>query len=158
MVREGPCIAQFAHHSTARPVAQFNVFWVVIRLLHLFDYLHLKLGEKVMSSVSMTATLKLKANINAAEKFIEDLVENKKKTKNASIYEYHKQGDEYHLYERYNHSTNWLAHLEDFSTVADEFFATFEIENPRAFGPISDELRDALAGLGFAFFETVATT
>ena len=111
-----------------------------------------------MSSVSMTATLKLKANINAAEKFIEDLVENQKKTKNASIYEYHKQGDEYHLYERYNHSTNWLAHLEDFSTVADEFFATFEIENPRAFGPISDELRDALDGLGFAFFETVATT
>ena len=49
-----------------------------------------------MSSVSMTATLKLKANINAAEKFIEDLVENQKKTKNASIYEYHKQGDEYH--------------------------------------------------------------
>ena len=110
-----------------------------------------------MSSISMTATLKLKSNVNAAEKLIENLVENQKKTKNASIYEYHKQGDEYHLYERYNNSTNWLAHLQDFSTVAEEFFTTFEIENPRAFGPISDDLRDALAGFGFTFFETVAT-
>lgn len=111
-----------------------------------------------MSSFSMTATFKLKFNVNTGDKFIENLVENQKKTESATIYEYHKKGDEYQLYESYNHSTHWLAHLEDFSKVAEEFFATFEIENPRAFGPISDELSDALAGLGLAFFETVATT
>ena len=61
-----------------------------------------------MSSVSMTATLKLKSNINAPEKFIENLVENQKKTQNASIYEYHKQGNEYHLYEsKINPQTGW---------------------------------------------------
>ena len=111
-----------------------------------------------MCSVSMTATLKVKSNVSDADRFIEKLVANQKKTRNATIYEYHKQGDEYHLYERYSHPTNWLAHLEDFSTVAEEFFATFEIENPRAFGPVSDELHDALSDFGFAFFETVATT
>ena len=41
-----------------------------------------------MSSFSMTAMLKLKSNVNAADKFIENLVENQKRTESATIYDY----------------------------------------------------------------------
>ena len=44
-----------------------------------------------MSSFSMTATFKLKFNVNTGDKFIENLVENQKKTESAIIYEYHKK-------------------------------------------------------------------
>ena len=59
-----------------------------------------KIGRKVDVFIWHDRNVEIKSNVNAADKFIENLVENQKKVESVTIYEYYKQGDEYQLYER----------------------------------------------------------
>lgn len=57
------------------------------------------------AKVSMTAVIEFKGkDTNQDDQLIAKLVGNKKQTQNAILYEYCKDGSDYYLYERYEHS------------------------------------------------------
>tara|TARA_E500000081_G_C5846339_1_gene224341 strand:+ start:104 stop:448 length:345 start_codon:yes stop_codon:yes gene_type:complete len=110
------------------------------------------------TTVSMTAILELRGtDTNKAALLIAKLVANQRITQNATIYEYYKDGLNYYLYERYAHSDDWAAHFEDFGNFADEFLSVFNLVQPKGFGPVSDNLKNALLPMGFQFYETIGS-
>lgn len=72
-------------------------------------------------------------------------------------YEWLRDGDTVHLYERYVDSDAAMVHLGNFgATFAERFFDALTATGMDVYGPASDALRENLAGLDPAYYELVA--
>ena len=74
----------------------------------------------------------------------------------AVAYEWYRNGDTVHLFERFADSEAALTHLGNFNeNFADRFMELFEITGWTLYGPVSEELRAAVEPMGAQFYERV---
>ena len=59
------------------------------------------------------------------------------------------------LYEHYQDSDAFLAHLGNLTPMLDQFMAAIKIESVFAFGDVSDAAREALDGFGAVYGEMI---
>lgn len=64
-------------------------------------------------------------------------------------YEWYKEGDTVHVFERFADSDAAMVHLGNFgASFAERFLGSVEIKGQTVYGDISDDLRAAVGGLG----------
>jgi quinol monooxygenase YgiN len=75
----------------------------------------------------------------------------------AMNYEYFisQDGKQCHIYERYVDSAAVMAHLANFAKFAERFMAAVEMTSVTLYGNPSDEVREAVSGLGAVFMAPI---
>lgn len=94
-------------------------------------------------------------DIEAVHSLIDEMVQATQANEpGALIYEYYISDDQTRcsVVERYADSAAVMAHLQNFEThFGERFFALFEPKLFRVYGPVNDEVKSALGGLGATF-------
>ena len=89
--------------------------------------------------------------------FVENLVLINKEKGNAFLYEFYELDGVIHLHERFKNAAAYKKHFDFFSAeVAEQFFGLFEVQKLEVYGDVSEDIREALAGMNAKFFSTVA--
>ncbi len=94
--------------------------------------------------------------LNDAKQLVSEMVEAVRGEPGALTYEYFLSDDgaSCHIYERYADSAAVMAHLGNFgANFAERFMECFEPKSLSVYGPVSDEARGALDGLGAAYLQ-----
>jgi quinol monooxygenase YgiN len=92
--------------------------------------------------------------LNDAKELVSEMVEATRGEPGTLTYEYFLSDDgaSCHIYERYTDSAAVMQHLGNFGeNFAERFMACFEPTSLSVYGPVSDEARAALDGLGATY-------
>ncbi len=101
--------------------------------------------------------LTLKQGQDAAfEALMAEMVAATEKESGARSYEWHRDGDAVHIFERYASNADAGIHLQNFgANFADRFFAILSPTGFDVYGPADGPVRDGLANAGAKFFGQV---
>jgi quinol monooxygenase YgiN len=97
-------------------------------------------------------------SLDDAKALVREMVAATRSEPGALTYEYFLSADggTCHIYERYADSGAVMAHLGNFgANFADRFMACFEPTSFSVYGPVSDEARGVLDGLGAAYLNAL---
>lgn len=92
----------------------------------------------------------------AFEALMPEMVEATLKESGAKSYEWHREGDEVHIFERYASNADAMIHMGNFgANFADRFLGALTPTGFDVYGPAQDDLRAALAPVGAKFYGQV---
>lgn len=101
--------------------------------------------------------LRLRLNDGQEEAFarlMPEMVDATRKEDGARSYEWHRDGDAVHIYERYASNADAGLHLQNFgASFAQRFFTVFSATGFDVYGPVTGALRDGLSAAGARFFD-----
>lgn len=90
------------------------------------------------------------------EPLMREMVDSTLREDGTLAYEWYREGDVVHLYERYADSDATMVHLQNFGRdFADRFMVLFEVRRFTVYGPASEAVHDALAALGPSYLARV---
>ena len=114
--------------SQPGPEGADNVFWVV--QLKINDGMEAQYADLV---AAMSAEKASAADVRA--------------------YEWLRNGDTVHEFERYDNAAAVAAHLKSFGRFADRYFKVFTMTGFDVYGPVPDDLKTALKGFGPTYYD-----
>ena len=90
------------------------------------------------------------------EALMKDLVQSTEGEEGALNYEWHRDGQDVRIYERYSDSDAVMTHLGNFGPFAERFTEIMSVDELSVYGPASPEVREAMSGFGAKFYDQVA--
>ncbi|MEX0319219.1 MAG: putative quinol monooxygenase [Ruegeria sp.] len=92
----------------------------------------------------------------AFETLMPEMVASTLKETGAKAYEWHREGSEVHIFERYASATDAMIHMGNFGAhFADRFLAALTPTGFDVYGAVNDEVRQALGPMGANFYDQV---
>ena len=114
----------------------------------------------MVQAVSFSARLIPKIDdAGALNRYLDDLINRQKGSKNSNVYEFFGNGDEYYIYGRFENAKSFKQELENgFETIADIFLQNFAIVDGRVFGSVDDSTKRLLVEFGVTHYSLVKSS